>query len=57
MRILRGSVRVVNAEQLLVRILDTLYTEPGWEEPLTMERLHELLTQVLAEYHREIYSA
>lgn len=45
----------MNVEQFIERFLGTLYTESGWEEPLTMERLHELLTHVLAEYHREIY--
>jgi hypothetical protein len=45
----------MNAEQFVQRFLGVLFTEPGWEKPLTMERLHELLTLVLAEYHQEIY--
>lgn len=45
----------MNVEQFLQRFLDVLYTAPGWTEPLTMERLHKLLADTLAEYHREIY--
>lgn len=45
----------MNVEQFIERFLTTLYTEPGWDKPLTMERLHELLTLVLAEHHREVY--
>ena len=46
----------MNAEQFVERFCDVLFTEPGWETPLTMERLHELLKRTLAEYHHgEIY--
>lgn len=46
----------MNVEQFLERFLGLLYVSEGWETPLTMERLHQLLQQTLDEYHREIYS-
>lgn len=45
----------MNVEQFIARFCDVLYTTSGWEEPLTMERLHGLLQQTLNEHHAEIY--
>lgn len=45
----------MNVEQFIERFLAVLHTANGWEDPLTMERLHRLLKLTLAEYHEEMY--
>ena len=38
-----GSVPVPDVLQLLDALRTVLYTEPGWDKPITQERLHDLL--------------
>ena len=45
----------MNVEQFVKRLQGILYVSEGWERPLTMERLHDLLEQTLHEYHEEVY--
>jgi hypothetical protein len=49
------SAEQFSAEQFVEQFCGVLFTEPGWESPLTMERLHELLKQTLAEFHAGTY--
>jgi hypothetical protein len=36
-------------DEFLSHLLNVLHTEPGWEQPLTQERLHELIIMTLDE--------
>lgn len=45
----------MNAEQFIIRFRAVLYTAHGWEDPLTMERLDQLLATTLADFHAEQY--
>lgn len=38
-----GAVSVPDVVQLLAALRAVLVAEPGWDKPLTQERLHELL--------------
>lgn len=38
-----GAASVSTVCDLITALRSVLYTEPGWDQPLTMERLHELL--------------
>lgn len=44
-----GAVSFSAAREVIGALRSVLYTEPGWDKPLTMERLHELLGYAEAE--------
>jgi hypothetical protein len=45
----------MNVEQFVTRLRAVLYAAHGWEDPLTMERLDQILATTMSKWVDEFY--